>query len=334
MPTPAMSHGCTWHRLTVHDLPEIQNLIAAEEYLGDATHHHDLSALTVALADDPEAVSGNGVVLRKPSGTLIAYGWLQTPAPGESGGQVYLHGGCHPAWRHEGVQPTLLDWESERAIEWYLEQNDDTTAPLQLVVVTSSNNHLMAELLPSKGFPPQRWYHAMRRPLDSILPGELPGITLVPFDAAWSEPVRLLYNQTLSLPSDELDADAWAWGLKAAGIRDDLSWVALDGSQPVGWVLNGVMDLAGETSGWTEYLGAQPQWRNRGMFKALLARSHESFRTAGLSQAGIGVETDSDQGARPYLALGYQPVDTMVWYVNHVSLGTILSAQADEADGA
>ena len=105
MPTPAMSHGCTWHRLTVHDLPEIQNLIAAEEYLGDATHHHDLSALTVALADDPEAVSGNGVVLRKPSGTLIAYGWLQTPAPGESGGQVYLHGGCHPAWRHEGVQP-------------------------------------------------------------------------------------------------------------------------------------------------------------------------------------------------------------------------------------
>ena len=64
MPTPAMSHGCTWHRLTVHDLPEIQNLIAAEEYLGDATHHHDLSALTVALADDPEAVSGNGVVLR------------------------------------------------------------------------------------------------------------------------------------------------------------------------------------------------------------------------------------------------------------------------------
>ena len=55
---------------------------------------------------------------------------------------------------------------------------------------------------------------------------------------------------------------------------------------------------------------------------------------AGLSEAGIGVETDSDQGARPYLALGYQPVDTMVWYVNHVSLGTILSAQADEADGA
>lgn len=325
MPTPAKSHGCMWNRLTVDDLTEIESLIAAEEYLGDPTHHHDLRALTVALAENPEQVADNGVVLRKPSGTLIAYGWVQVPDAAGSGARVYLHGGCHPAWRHEGAQPTLLDWQAERALEWYLEQPGDRD-PLELVMVTSSANNLLAELLPSRGFPPQRWYHALRRPLSEPLRGTVPGIVFVPFSPDWSEPVRELYNQTLAQPSVPTDRASWEWGLEAAGIRDDLSWVALAGDRAVGWVLNGVMDLAAERTGWTEYLGACPEWRNRGLYRALLARSHEAFRAHGLEVAGIGVETDSDQGARPYLDLGYRPVDTMVWYVKHPSLGTIGAA--------
>ncbi len=333
MPTPAKTHGCTWNRITAGDLPEIASLIEAEEYLGDATHHHDLRALSVALADDPQGTGDNGIVLRKPSGTLIAYAWNQVPAADDPSGPVYLHGGCHPAWRHEGVQPTLLDWQSERAIEWYLE-TDGAGGPLQLTMVTSATNKIFADLLPTRGFPPQKWYHALRRPLAHPLRHTVAGVDLVPFGAAWSEPVRHLYNQILTRPSDTLDEASWQWGLGAAGIRDDLSFVAVADGAAVGWVLNSLLDLAGERSGWTEYLGATLEWRNRGIYRALLARSDDSFRALGLGTAGIGVETDSDQGARPYLEMGYQLVDTMVWYVNHPSLDRIGAAQPNQVPAA
>ena len=342
MPTPAKTHGCTWNRLTADDLPEIGSLVEAEEYLGDAIHHHDLQALRIALAEDPQGTGDNGVVLRKPSGTLIAYAWNQVPAADDPAAPVYLHGGCHPAWRHEGVQPTLLDWQTERAVEWQLEVGDER-GPLEVTMVTSAGNHIFADLLPARGYPPQKWYHALSRPLTEPIESTLDGAEFVPFTPEWSEPVRTLYNRTVSRGSDALDENAWLWGLGSAGIRDELSFVAVADGRAVGWVLNSLMDLGGERSGWTEYLGAEQQWRNRGIFRALLARSHEAFRALGLATAGIGVETDSDQGARPYLELGYQPVDTMVWYVNHPSLDTIGAARPgagstahvnEQADGA
>ncbi|MBK8446263.1 MAG: hypothetical protein IPL41_06100 [Micropruina sp.] len=336
MPTPAKSHGCTWHWLTDQDLPEISGLVAAEEHFGDATHHHDLSGLQLAVADDGVRRTQTGVVLRKPSGTLIAYAWLRMPQPGESVCHLHLHGGCHPAWRDEGVQDTLMRWQVERGIEWYLENVPDGAehlSRLELSVLASAKNHFLAETLPNQGFRPQRWYHALRRPLATPLhDAGVPQIEFKQFGPHWGEAVRALYNATVAGPSDQLQPDAWRWGLESAGIQDDLSWVALAGGRPVGWALNAITDLGGEPAGWTEYLGADRVWRNRGLYAPLLARSHESFRAAGLQTAGIGVETDSDQGARPYIELGYQPIDAMVWYVNHPGLDTIGAAQDGPAN--
>ena len=300
MPIPAKSHGCTWHWLSLQDLPEIIGLVDAEEHFGDTTHHHDLAGLRSALLDERVRSSQTGVVLRKPSGTLI-------------------------------------QWQVERGIEWFLETfpDADELSRLELSILASSSTHFLAESLPGHGFRAQRWYHALHRPLGHHLPdNELEGVAFEQFGPGWSDAVRELYNRTVAHPSDLLDAQSWQWGLTSAGIRDDLSWVALHEGRVVGWVLNAVADLAGDKAGWTEYLGAGNEWRNRGLYTSLLARSHHSFRDAGLQMAGIGVETDSDQGARPYLALGYQPIDTMVWYVNHPSLDTIGAAKlTSEQDG-
>ena len=105
--------------------------------------------------------------------------------------------------------------------------------------------------------------------------------------------------------------------------------MALHDGHPVGWVLNAITD-AGERAGWTEYLGATSEWRNRGLYRVLLARSFESFGALGLGLAGIAVETDSDQGARPYVELGYQPVDAMAWYVYRPVTDTLGPAKTDE----
>ncbi len=332
MPIPAKSHGCTWHWLSRQDLPEIDRLIVAEEHFGDATHHHDLVALEAVVADDMVKETETGVVLRKPSGTLIAYAWIRLPGPGEPPHRFRLHGGCHPAWRDEGVQETLLRWQLERALEWHLDHGDGTGTP-ELSMVISSSNIFLAETLSDCGFRPQKWYHAMRRSLLEPLPGgpdTLPGVHLERFGPEWSEPVRLLYNANASDPADKLDEEAWAWGLSGAGIRDDWSWVAVADDRVVGWVLNTDTSLGGERIGWTEYLGACPVWRNRGIYHLLLGRSRQSFLDAGLTSAGIGIDTESGQGARPYQELGYAGVDSMVWYVSHPGLDTIGPAQTDE----
>ncbi|MFT4218044.1 MAG: hypothetical protein QM619_12805 [Micropruina sp.] len=332
MPTPAKSHGCTWHWLSEQDLPEIAGLIVAEEHFGDATHHHDLPALEAAVARGIVRDTETGVVLRKPSGTLIAYAWIRLPDAGEPPNRLRLHGGCHPAWRDEGVQETMLRWQIERAEEWQLE--GDESEPAELSMLISVSNLFLAETLSDCGFRPQRWYHAMRRSLAEPLPDgprPLPGVALEPFGAHWSEPVRLLYNATVSHPADLLEPDAWEWGLAGAGIRDAWSWVAVVDGQAVGWVLNAETSLAGEFAGWTEYLGAVPEWRNHGLYRTLLARSHQSFVEAGLLTAGIGIETESDQGSRPYAELGYVGVDTMVWYVQQLGTDTIGAAHDGRA---
>lgn len=331
MPIPAKSHGCTWHWLSERDLPEIAGLIAAEEHFGDATHHHDLAALEAAVADDAVRESQTGVVLRKPSGTLIAYAWIRLPGPGEPSYRFRLHGGCHPAWRDDGVQGTLLRWQVERAKEWHLEQSGSGTPELSMMI--SSGNLFLAETLSSCGFRAQRWYHALQRGLQEPIPDgpePLPGVRLEPFGPQWSEPVRLLYNATVGDPGGALDPGGWTWALAGAGVRDGWSWVAVVEGRAVGWVLNADTYLAGQRVGWTEYLGALSQWRNRGIFHPLLQRSRDSFLQAGLNTAGIGIDTDSGQGARPYLALGYTGVDSMVWYVCRPQVDTIGAAQTDE----
>lgn len=332
MPTPAKSHGCTWHWLSRQDLPEIEGLIVAEEHFGDATHHHDLPALEAAVAREAVRETETGVVLRKPSGTLIAYAWIRLPGEGEPSNRLRLHGGCHPAWRDEGIQDTLVRWQVERGLEWHLDHTDGTI-PLELSMLAAAGNLFLAETLASCGFRAQKWYHALRRGLADRLPegsSDLPGVTFEQFGPLWSEPVRLRYNDTVSHPDDALERDAWEWGLAGAGIHDDWSWVAVADGAVVGWVLNAETSLGGEPVGWTEYLGGLPDWRNRHLYRALLARSHDTFTASGLVSAGIGIETDSDQGARPYLELGYTSVDSMVWYVIHPSLDTIGAAQADE----
>ncbi len=185
MPTPAKSHGCTWHWLSDQDLPEINGLVAAEEHFGDTTHHHDLNGLQRAVSDNGVRRTQTGVVLRKPSGTLIAYAWLRLPQSGEPDYRLHLHGGCHPAWRDEGVQDTLMRWQVERGIEWYLETVPDAADHLnrlELSMLVSAGNHFLAETLPNQGFRPQRWYHALRRPLSPPLAGvELPGVAFEQF---------------------------------------------------------------------------------------------------------------------------------------------------------
>lgn len=94
--------------------------------------------------------------------------------------------------------------------------------------------------------------------------------------------------------------------------RDISLWqVAWAGDTVVGQVkpfINRAENEArGYLRGYTEYISTHHDWRNRGIAGALLARSLHVLRERGMTEAALGVDTNSPGGAfHLYTALGFE----------------------------
>lgn len=320
MPVPARSFGCSWKPLTRHDLPELADLVAAIEYLDDTLERHSLADLEGSF-DDPDADTAHNTVLVRHNGTAVAYGWNNCCAPDDPQRRVFLVGGTHPSWRNRGVGSVLLAWQVERAREWYAATYRGGFSPLELVAVSDQRNGSENRLLQQAGFVAQHWFHDLHQFFDPEAPvlhvAATPGVEIVDWQPARSEQVRLTHNACFAdrPGAHPVTAQEWIESLQTPSVRLDLSWIALAGDEVVGYAINSVPE-SDDGIGWTDRLGALVKWRNRGLLSALLATSLNSFRAVGLQGAGIGVDSDSASGVRPYEALGYAVAETLVWYVH------------------
>lgn len=95
-------------------------------------------------------------------------------------------------------------------------------------------------------------------------------------------------------------------------LRDESLWqVAWAGDQVVGQVkpfVNAEENRQrGRLRGYTEYISTHPDWRNRGIAGALLARSLLALRARGMTEAALGVDTNNPGGAfHLYTSLGFE----------------------------
>jgi mycothiol synthase len=56
-------------------------------------------------------------------------------------------------------------------------------------------------------------------------------------------------------------------------------------------------------------------WRRRGLARAMLARSMKLHKEQGMTQTGLGVDTQNPSGAlQLYESMGYEVVDTETTY--------------------
>ena len=100
-------------------------------------------------------------------------------------------------------------------------------------------------------------------------------------------------------------------------LRPDLWRVAFHGDEIAGQILNFLEPAHddGTIIGWTESITVQPQFRRRGLARALLAESLRTVRDAGATRAALGVDTGNARRALDlYESLGFRIVSESYEY--------------------
>ena len=256
------------------------------------------------------------VALAELDGRLVAYAratleWLST-GEGEIGGILAVD----PAFKGRGIEERLVQHVMRRARQQVAGARSGTSLYVRFFLTAAEAPTRAA--VEAAGFRPVRASAEMVRPsLDDIPDIPMPeGFEIRPIAAGDEAMIRRVWDA---------DGRAFAdtWGHEAPTERAYLSWrrspafdptlwrVAFHGDAIAGQILNylGEPDADGVVTGFTEAISVQPEWRRRGLARALLAASLRAVREAGATRAGLGVDSmNPNQAQTLYASMGYRVV--------------------------
>jgi mycothiol synthase len=179
-------------------------------------------------------------------------------------------------------------------------------------------------LLLGLGYVPVRHGYAMLRPTVEDLP-----------DAPLPEGLEIRDVLPEHLPAiwaadQEAFSDAWGFAPAAEGeyerfatdpvMSDTSLWrIAWDGDEVAGQVRSFISDEEnerfGRKRGYTEHVSVRRPWRRHGLARALIAASFPLLRARGMTEAGLGVDTENVSGALSvYEKCGFRPVNRTTTY--------------------
>lgn len=325
--------GLHWGPVGRGDLADLSTLLTAIELVDEPSERHSLDELVEAFTAAESGAAHGSTLGRDAGGTAVAVGWNQPTESDIDPRRVYLTGGVHPEWRSRGIGRSLLAWQMRDARSWYTRTLTAQMGPLRLIVYPDEKLVAQRHLYERAGLEAVRWYADMV--LHFVAAGvgaggegvpvhEAPaGIRIVPFSHKHSDSVRRAHNEAFAdhWGSQPVDLERWDEQLHRTAARPQWSWVAFDAatSEVAGYAMSSVYEqdwaAQGFSDGWTDRIGVRQRWRGRGVAKALLTASMRSFADAGLSAAGLGVDSDNPSGAfQLYEGLGYVATDTKVMY--------------------
>jgi mycothiol synthase len=308
--------AATWRPLTLDDVPAYVRLHedgrvadGGEEVMTEEVARHELT--------DPNCPTAtNSLALALPDGALAASIMAHQRLQGIDSRRIFLWGVTHPAHRGKGIGSALLDWGVARADEVLAGQPAD----LERLVEAFKDVRLAGAIAlhEAAGFRAARWYVDMRRDLREPLPAatDLPGLQIRSYEPAGAAMVLAAHNEAFAdhWGSEPLTAEIWNRDFVGDPFfRGDLSFVAVEGEEIAGYTVNYVAEADWEASGiregWVGQLGVRRPWRKRGVATALLVRSMEAFRAAGMDAAILGVDAENPTGALGvYERVGFRPV--------------------------
>jgi ribosomal protein S18 acetylase RimI-like enzyme len=232
-----------------------------------------------------------------------------------------------PAFPERGVETALLGWEIGHLEELAgLCPPDPADRPTILVAYAHGRDHASRALLESAGFADvRRGATLVRSDFEGIPDLPLPdGFALRPIDPTDRTMHRRVFDAAIVAFADhwgDSESDGSESSFEAfVGdplVRPDLWRVAFHGDEIAGQILN-FLDPAhddGTVIGWTESISVQPEFRRRGIARALLAESLRTVRDAGATRAALGVDTGNTRRALDlYESLGFRIVSESIEY--------------------
>lgn len=317
LPAPIDSlPGACWRPLALDDVTAYVRLLEAAR-VADGGEEVATEEVTRRELEDPHAPPAtNSLVLELPDRSLGASMIALERLEAASARRVFLWGLTHPGLRSRGIGTAILRWGIDRATEILAAQPDD----LPGIIETFKEDRLAdaVALHEAHGFRPARWYFDMRRDIREPLPAmpDLDGLEVRTYEPAWAERVRLAHNEAFADHWGSEPQTAEIWNREFVGdpyFRADLSFVVLDGDEIAGYTVNYVAEsdweATGVREGWVGQLGVRRPWRKRGLATALLVRSMEAFRAAGIDAAILGVDAENPTGALGiYERVGFRPI--------------------------
>lgn len=240
--------------------------------------------------------------------------WWDEPTTGRIYGLV---GFLVPTWRRKGVGRAMLLWMENRIRDIAATHLSDQAKFLQVDV--SQFQESTARLLERADYQPIRYFHEMMRPtLDDIPDFPLPdGLEVRP---ALPDHYRSIWESIDETSQDE-------WGYTKPTEEDYQAWLASPHFQPPLWQI--AWDTATEQvvghvltfidheqnqqfnrkRGYTEGIGVDRAWRRRGLARALIARSLQAQKAAGMCESALVADSESISGAtRLYESCGFRVV--------------------------
>lgn len=305
LPAPVASlPGARWRPLLLGDLT---GFVRLHEAAREADKGDEVMTAQIArheLTDPSCPLATNTLALALADGSLAASIMVHERLDGTRARRVFLWGVTHPEHRGRGIGTAILAWGVGRAEETLAAQPPGIPG---LVEAFKQDRLVDAIALhEAAGFRPVRWYVEMRRDLGQPLPAlpATPGLEIRPFDPTLAEAARAAHNEAFAdhWGSEPQTAETWARDfIGDPAFRGDLSFVALAGDAVAGYAVNYVAEAdwaaSGVRDGWIGQLGVRRAWRRRGLATALLVRSMEAFRAAGLEAAALGVDAENPTGA-------------------------------------
>jgi GNAT superfamily N-acetyltransferase len=261
------------------------------------------------------------MVMAEVDGELVGHGrcwWWQQ----EDNTRIYpLFAHVKPPWRNRGIRRAILRQLEKRVQQIAADHPADQ--PRYFQAWSSDSETHWSQLLQSEGYEIVRYGLEMVRPhLEDIPDCPVPdGIVIRPGTLAEWRPIWEAAREAFR--------DHWGYAewpesmykeqMEQRTFSPPLWRVAWAGDEVVGGVLNFIDTLEneeyGRTRGYTETIFVRRSWRGQGLAKALIARSFEALKEAGMTEAGLGLDADNLTGAlHLYRKMGFQEVKRFMTY--------------------
>jgi len=243
---------------------------------------------------------------------MVGYGVLTSRSEAEPVHDMRYEGGVHPSYRGRGIGGELLDWAEKAAVPLHNDRHPGR--PLSLSSGCLSSNAAAVALHEQRGYQPVRWFHSMVRDLTAAIPEPVApaGVRIVSYQPDMAEHARLIRNESFRdhWGSTETTAELWAHLLASDAFRPGFSFLAYEGSEPLGMLISYEYEAYNAKTGHCDLhislVGTRAAGRKRGIATALLTTAMSAARSDGYDQASLGVDADSLTGAvRLYEHVGF-----------------------------